>query len=189
MTDATTQAILDATRGSVLDFGVRRTTLTDIARRAGVSRMTVYRRYPDVDAVLLDLMTREFGASLEDTAAAAMAGATDGRGRLRLQIVAGLEALRAHPLLRKVVEAEPELLLPYVLGRLGASQRHALVLLTAGVVAGQADGSIRIGDPELMARALLLCAQSFLFLAEDDAATAALDGELGRIVDATLAPP
>ena len=28
--------------------GVRRTTLTDVARRAGVSRMTIYRRWPDV---------------------------------------------------------------------------------------------------------------------------------------------
>ena len=64
MSDATTEAILDATRASVLDFGIRRTTLTDVARRAGVSRMTVYRRYPDVDAVLRDLMTREFGAAM-----------------------------------------------------------------------------------------------------------------------------
>ncbi|MFA9273137.1 MAG: TetR/AcrR family transcriptional regulator [Baekduiaceae bacterium] len=187
MPHATPPPIRAATRGAALDCGGRRTTLTDIARRAGVSRMTVYRRYPDVDAVLLDLMTREFGASLEATAAAAVAEAADGRERLRLQIVAGLAALRAHPLMRKVVEAEPERLLPYMLGRLGASQRHALVLLTAAVAAGQADGSIRAGDPELMARALLLCAQSFLFLPEDDAATAALDGELGRIVDAMLA--
>jgi AcrR family transcriptional regulator len=44
VSDATTEAILDATRASVLDFGIRRTTLTDVARRAGVSRMTVYRR-------------------------------------------------------------------------------------------------------------------------------------------------
>ena len=34
MTDPTTDAILDATRASVLDFGIRRTTLTDVARRA-----------------------------------------------------------------------------------------------------------------------------------------------------------
>ncbi|MBJ7330064.1 MAG: TetR/AcrR family transcriptional regulator [Solirubrobacteraceae bacterium] len=182
MTDVTTQAILDATRSSVLDFGVRRTTLTDIARRAGVSRMTVYRRYPDVDAVLRDLMTREFGATLEETALAAQAAGNDGRERISRQVVAGVGALRAHPLLRKVVEAEPELLLPYVLGHLGASQRHALVLLTAAVAAGQADGSVREGDPERIARSLLLVAQSFLFSDEQ----AGLDAELERIADGIL---
>lgn len=190
MTDPTTQAILDATRSSVLDFGVRRTTLTDIARRAGVSRMTVYRRYPDVDAVLRELMTREFGATLEATAAAAHEAGKDGRSRLSRQVVSGLRELRDHPLLRKVVDAEPELLLPYVLGHLGASQRHALALLSAAVAAGQDDGSVRAGDPEIIARGLLLVAQSFLFSAgtADAVPTAVLDAELARYVDAALAP-
>ena len=41
--------VLDAARACVLDVGVRRTTMTDVARRAGVSRMTLYRRFPDLD--------------------------------------------------------------------------------------------------------------------------------------------
>jgi AcrR family transcriptional regulator len=188
MTDATTQAILDATRASVLDFGVRRTTLTDIARRAGVSRMTVYRRYPDVDAVLRDLMTREFGATLEATAAAAQQAAADGRTRIGRQVATGVEALREHPLLRKVMDAEPELLLPYALGRIGASQRHALELLTAAVAAGQADGSVRDGDAALIARSVLLVAQSFLFAGPDGTQDSAMEAELARLVDAALAP-
>src|SRR3569833_2238657 len=44
--------ILDAAHAQVMAGGVRRATLTDIASRAGVSRMTVYRRYPDVRSVL-----------------------------------------------------------------------------------------------------------------------------------------
>src|SRR3954449_436669 len=52
--------ILDATRASVLAVGVRRTTLTDVARRAGVSRMTVYRLVPDVTTLILEVMSREF---------------------------------------------------------------------------------------------------------------------------------
>src|SRR5437899_12749917 len=54
------QPILDATRASVLAVGVRRTTLTDVARRAGVSRMTVYRLVPDVTTLILEVMSREF---------------------------------------------------------------------------------------------------------------------------------
>ena len=45
-------AVLDAARDCVLGYGVRRTTLTDVARRAGVSRMTVYRRWPDVQSLI-----------------------------------------------------------------------------------------------------------------------------------------
>lgn len=190
MTDDTTRAILDATRSSVLDFGIRRTTLTDIARRAGVSRMTVYRRYPSVDAVLRDLMTREFGGVLEATAAAARDAGPDGRSRLRRQVVAGVRGLREHVLLRKVVDAEPELLLPYVLGRLGASQHLALALIADAVAAGQADGSIRAGAPDVIAHGVLLVAQSFLLSAGTVEAVRVgeLDAELERIVDAAIAP-
>ena len=51
---------LDAARACILDVGWRRTTLTEVARRAGVSRMTIYRAWPDMPAVLGDLMTREW---------------------------------------------------------------------------------------------------------------------------------
>ena len=53
-------AVLDAVRDCVLAVGVRRTTLADVARRAGVSRMTLYRRWPDLRALVGDLMTREW---------------------------------------------------------------------------------------------------------------------------------
>src|SRR3954471_4019020 len=53
-------AYLDAARACILDVGWRRTTLTEVARRAGVSRMTIYRAWPDMPAVLGDLMTREW---------------------------------------------------------------------------------------------------------------------------------
>src|SRR3954465_14516435 len=54
-------AYLDAARDAILAVGWSRTTLTDIARRAGVSRMTLYRRWPDTQTLLADLMTREWG--------------------------------------------------------------------------------------------------------------------------------
>jgi len=47
------EGILTATRDTVLAVGVRRTTLTDVARRAGVSRMTLYRLVPDVTTLVL----------------------------------------------------------------------------------------------------------------------------------------
>ena len=189
MSDRTTEAILDATRASVLDFGIRRTTLTDVARRAGVSRMTVYRRYPDVDAVLRDLMTREFGRAMAEIAA--RVDGDDGRRRVVDRLLAGVAAFRANPLMSKVVEAEPELLLPYVVGRMGETQRAAVELVAADVASGQQDGSIRGGDARVIAQALLLVTQSFVLSSgiSEDIPEASLLEELALLVDATLRPP
>jgi AcrR family transcriptional regulator len=186
--DETTEAILDATRASVLDFGIRRTTLTDVARRAGVSRMTVYRRYPDVDAVLRDLMTREFGHAMAE-----IAQRTDGpHGRARVvgRILAIVDALGDHPLMTKIVEAEPELLLPYVLDRMGETQRTAVALAAHDIAEGQADGSIRPGEPRVLAQAVLLITQSFVLSGSiaEDVPPAALRAELEHVLAAALAP-
>ena len=43
---------LDAARDCILDVGWRRTTLTEVAKRAGVSRMTIYRTWADMPTLL-----------------------------------------------------------------------------------------------------------------------------------------
>ena len=60
---------LDAARDCILDVGWRRTTLTEVARRAGVSRMTIYRTWADMPQLLGDLMTREWGGVVADSLA------------------------------------------------------------------------------------------------------------------------
>uniref|UniRef100_UPI0024555EF2 TetR/AcrR family transcriptional regulator n=1 Tax=Nocardia abscessus TaxID=120957 RepID=UPI0024555EF2 len=60
-------AILDAARACVQEFGVRRTTLTEVARRAGVSRPTVYRRWPDTGALVAELLVRELRGIVAET--------------------------------------------------------------------------------------------------------------------------
>ena len=183
-------AVLDATRDCVLAYGVRRTTVSDVARRAGVSRMSIYRRWPDVRSLVADLMSREWHRVLVGTA-----GAPQRRGTVRRRAVAQMvavgAALRAHPLLRKIREADPEVLLPYMLDRRGASQDEMLAFIEEAVRAGQRDGSVRRGNARHMARAALLTAQSFVLssaliadaYSEDD-----LDTELGALLDRYLAP-
>lgn len=156
--------VLDAARDCVLAYGVRRTTLTDVARRAGVSRMTIYRRWPDVRSLVGDLMTREWvrvaeGVDLADPVKA---------------VVAGVRALRAHPLWRKIVEVDPELLLPYLLDRRGATHEAILDLLEP------------VTGDRVKAATVLLVAQSFLVsgptLLEDDL----LDAELTTLLERYL---
>ena len=187
-------AVLDAVRDCVLAVGVRRTTLTDVARRAGVSRMTLYRRWPDVRSLVGDLMTREWVAVATGAMPERRPGA-DARGLIVDGLVAGVEAFRVHPLFRKIVDVDPELLLPYVLDRRGASQEALIALLADAVREGHTDGSVRAGHVERQARALLLIVQSFTLSLrtmtdEDDAdlSSEAFLAELRSILERTLTP-
>ncbi|MFJ4616904.1 TetR/AcrR family transcriptional regulator [Streptomyces sp. NPDC088812] len=185
-------AVLDAVRDCVLAVGVRRTTLTDVARRAGVSRMTLYRRWPDVRSLVGDLMTREW-VGVATAALPERRPGTRARALLVDGLVAGVAAFRAHPLFRKIVDVDPELLLPYVLDRRGASQEALLELLADGLREGHADGSVRPGHPERQARSLLLVVQSFTLSLrtmtdEDDPEldSAAFLTELRTVLERTL---
>ncbi|WP_017625050.1 TetR/AcrR family transcriptional regulator [Nocardiopsis chromatogenes] len=188
-------AVLDAARACVEAFGIRRTTLTDVARRAGVSRPTVYRRWPDVTALVADLLTRELLALLDRADDSRGAGAGDGARTARERLTAqaeGLmrEALR-HPLFTRIIDHEPETMAVYAFQRLGTSQFAALDLLRSGIEDGQADGSIRQGDTEGMARVVLLSVQSLMTsrrLTEDVLDEDALVAEARRLLDGYLAP-
>ncbi|PRC43645.1 TetR family transcriptional regulator, partial [Mycobacterium sp. ITM-2017-0098] len=57
--------ILDAAAACILAYGVERTTMTEIARRARVSRPTIYRRWPDIRWVIAELLTIRIAGVLE----------------------------------------------------------------------------------------------------------------------------
>lgn len=184
------RVLLDAARDCVLDQGVRRTTLTDVARRARVSRMTLYRRYPDVRSLLAALMTREFGQLLT-RATASVADAPSARDRLVRGAVAGLRAITADPLMRIVLDRDGALVLPYVVERLGSTQKIAEAFLVGQLTAGHADGSIREADTAAQSRAILLTVQSFVLShtpATADVPSDSLLAELTHLLDAALRP-
>ncbi|MGW0291070.1 TetR/AcrR family transcriptional regulator [Streptomyces tuirus] len=191
---ADNDVVLDAVRDCVLAVGVRRTTMTDVARRAGLSRMTLYRRWPDVRSLVGDLMTREWIAVATGSMPESRPEAGT-RPPLIDGLVAGVEAFRAHPLFQKIVDVDPELLLPYVLDRRGASQEALLELLAGVLREGHADGSVREAPAERQARTVLLILQSFALSLrtmtdEDDAelTTAAFLAELRTVLERTLTP-
>jgi AcrR family transcriptional regulator len=181
--------VAEAVRESVLAVGVRRTTLTDVARRAGVSRMTLYRMVPDVEALILSVMTGDFAALLADAEARA-ARRRSARARLVAMTADVARRLPDEPLFRRVIEVDPDLLLPYLTERVGSTQRLAIEHLRRVVAEGQADGSIRGGDPALMATALLVAVTPFIVSARllDDLGRDAVVDELAAGLDGWLEP-
>jgi AcrR family transcriptional regulator len=147
------ERILDAAYELLLAIGMRRMTMADIARHAEVSRATLYRRWPNVQAVVAALMTREWTTALMS---AFQPDAVDGRARLVEGVVEVVAKTRVHPLMRKIIELDPEFLTPYLLERRGSSTVAHLALVEEGLKAGQADGSIRDADPVWLARQIIL---------------------------------
>jgi AcrR family transcriptional regulator len=181
--------VAEAVRESVLAVGVRRTTLTDVARRAGVSRMTLYRMVPDVEALILSVMTTDFAELLADAEAGA-SRRRSARARLVAMTADVARRLPDEPLFRRVIDVDPDLLLPYLTERIGSTQRLAIEHVQRVIADGQADGSIRSGDPAVMASALLLAIAPFVIsarLLEEIGRDAAIE-ELATGIDGWLRP-
>jgi len=182
---------LDAARECILDVGWRRTTLTEVARRAGVSRMTIYRTWSDMQQLLGDLMTREWGAVVSE-AVAAKDAEVEPVSQLVDEIVGTVRALRDNELFVRIVELDPELLLPYLLSRRGRSQDAILALTEQQIRSAQKADAVRAGNPTAIARTLLLAAHGFVLSAhtmvDDEVTEAELDAELRLVLTRALAP-
>ncbi len=186
--DDVDSGLLDAARECVMAVGFRRTTLTDVARRAGVSRMTVYRRFPDVEALLQALMTREFLAVLTDVV---HVEADSARERLAAGVTHGAQALSEHPLFNRLMDVDPELLMPYAFHRYGAFQRAVLVAFAALIREGVREGSIRDEDPELLATTIELMVRGAVLGARTEEVAeqrAVICRQLGEMIDRGLRP-
>lgn len=103
--------ILAATLEQAELVGMRRITMEDVARRSGVGRATLYRRFPTkaalIDAVVLAEARRYF-----DGHTRACSHATTLEDRLVYGTVFTVTFLREHVLLKKLLRTEPETLLP-----------------------------------------------------------------------------
>src|SRR6266487_832162 len=58
------QAILDTTAGLVAEHGLRAVTMSQIAEQTGIGRATLYKYFPDVDAILLSWHEQQIAGHL-----------------------------------------------------------------------------------------------------------------------------
>jgi AcrR family transcriptional regulator len=191
MTSQRNTAILRAAAEEVAAVGLRRTSLTDVAKRAGVSRMTVYREYGDAPTLWRSLLTAEISEVVSQADEAAQTSARNGRERLVMAVVEGVTRLAQHPLVTRVLELDPELILPFVVDRLGSGQQIAAESLREMLAAGVADGSIGECDIAATAHLLLLITQSLVFssrVTPDDTDFPAVTAQLRRMLDSYLTP-
>ncbi|MGH9108659.1 MAG: TetR/AcrR family transcriptional regulator [Acidimicrobiales bacterium] len=126
--------MLRATYECVARWGLAKTTVDDAARRAGVSRATVYRYFPggrdELVGAVVSWEHRRFYARLYQQLGAA--------GSLEEVMERGLRfahrAIREHEVLQRVLETEPELLLPRLTTEAAATQRAVAAFLVPYLV-------------------------------------------------------
>ncbi|MCB0949686.1 MAG: TetR/AcrR family transcriptional regulator [Mycobacterium sp.] len=147
--------ILDAAAACILAYGVERTTMTEIARRARVSRPTIYRRWPDIRWVIAELLTNRIAGVLEEIPDGGV-----GREAMVRRVVAVAEHLRKDEVVMSVIVNAPNLAMVYIAERLGTSQKILVEALAEAIELAQDDGSVRPGDPRQMAAMCLLITQS-----------------------------
>ena len=104
--ERTGQKILDAAMSSLLAKGLKRTSIEAIAALAGVSHMTVYRRWPHKEDLFSDLLSRE-ADQLFAHVDRELAGTGDPQERLIEGFAAIFWSFYDHPLLAREYAADP----------------------------------------------------------------------------------
>ena len=105
--DRVTAAALD----QFADFGIRRSTIDDVARRAGVSRVSVFRRVATKQGLVEIVIAREIRRGMTELDRAWERGQTL-EERLVLGLSFGVRYVSGHPLFDRLLRSEPDFLLP-----------------------------------------------------------------------------
>lgn len=156
--DVVRERILDAALAEFSAHGLRRTGMEDLAKRAGVGRATVYRRFSDKDELVRAVILRETQRFI-----AAFDAVVRRHGRISDQIIEGwvfaISHVRAHPLFSGLLKADPEAILPFLTVHNGVLLAAARDFVVPFIRAAQERGEVPCFTPEpvaeLMARIVL----------------------------------
>lgn len=161
--DAELARLLDAAMDEIAQHGLERTSINHVARRAGVSRPTAYRRLGGKEQLVRRLLVRIAETFLHEfESAVAGVDAVDERaGEL---FVAGVRTARAHPLVQQLLTHEPDAIVPSL-----TSDGAPIVAMVRGTIAHVLDpqGTLPAGRAELAADLLVRLSTSFILTASD----------------------
>ncbi|HME03044.1 MAG TPA: TetR/AcrR family transcriptional regulator [Solirubrobacteraceae bacterium] len=109
--DATVDRVAAAAFEMFAEYGIRRATIDDVARRAGVSKMTVFRRFQSKQGLVGVVIAREIRRGMAE-----LDRVWEREQTLEQRVVLGfsfaVNFVRGHALFDRLLRSEPELLLP-----------------------------------------------------------------------------
>jgi AcrR family transcriptional regulator len=156
------EEVLDAALAQFEQIGIRRSTIEDIARRAGIDRVTVYRRVGSKDDVIQAVLVREAQRIIgEVNAATALLPTLE--QRMATSFAMAVLQLRENALFNRMLALDGDTVLPRI-------TTQASPLLAIGIAASvgllrqaQADGLVgTLADPQAVSEILVRLIQSFV---------------------------
>ncbi len=163
--DVLAQRILDAALELAAASGLKHLTMDDVAKRARVGRMTVYRRFGSKPTLLDALAVREARRCLTQITGALDPSAPIDQ-RFADLFVATLKVIREHPLLERLARVEPDALILELTRNDSAVFRLVLDFLTGWITAAQLAGDLPPADPAPLAELALRLGASFVLIPE-----------------------
>jgi TetR/AcrR family transcriptional repressor of uid operon len=153
--------ILEATLTLFIENGVRKTSIDDIAEKAGIGRATVYRKFKDKDELVQAVIIREINSKLSELE------------KYVKDIVSPLDALieafvqavylaHSNPLIRRLIESEPDYTLPFLTTKYGPTMALSRHYLGEQIRRAQKMGQISDLPADTSAELLLRLIQSLL---------------------------
>ncbi|HEY3842148.1 MAG TPA: TetR/AcrR family transcriptional regulator [Acidimicrobiales bacterium] len=148
--DGEHERVLDAALSAFLDFGIRRTSMGEIAKRSAISPATLYRRFAGKDDVVWAVGRREARQLilLVDREVDPAAPAED---QVVSMFVAFLQGLRNNRLLSRLLATEPEVVLPLLTIHGGPALQLGRAYLADFIRRLQEQGQVRRFDPDPVA--------------------------------------
>ena len=161
--DAMSERILDAAVDLVGASGLRHLTMDDVAARARVGRMTVYRRFGDRERLIDALAVRESQRCLAEIDATVDPGApiTD---QIAQGFLTSLRLVREHPVLDRFARHEPETALEALNQDGGAIFAISRSFVAERVRDAKRRGLVGDVEPEHVAELLIRIGFSFLLM-------------------------
>jgi AcrR family transcriptional regulator len=154
-----TTRILDAALEEFGTYGLRRTNVDNVARRAGLARATVYRRFGSKKDLMQAVALREGRRAM-----VAMVRAAEGRPTIEERLVegfvTGIGLARGNPLLTRLISTEPEMVLPYL-----TTDSRFVLTFARDFLAEQfrrSPGPPAVAAPDAAAEIMVRLAMSFL---------------------------
>jgi TetR/AcrR family transcriptional regulator, repressor for uid operon len=187
--DATVDRISAAAFEVFAEYGIRRATIDDVARRAGVSKMTVFRRFQSKQGLVGVVIAREIRRGMEE-----LDRVWEREQTLEQRVVLGLSFavnfVRGHAVFDRLLRSEPELILPLLTvdGTAALALYRELIgqRLRAEVRAGRAAPNDVDQAAEVLARlaiSLLLTREGTITLDDDETIVALVRNVLLPMLD------
>ncbi|MEP9393123.1 TetR/AcrR family transcriptional regulator [Gordonia sp. VNQ95] len=154
--------LLDAAYDQFRRMGIQRTSLEEVARRAGTSRVTLYRKFTNKDILVEEVMLREFRRYLVQFLAD-VAPARTAADRLVAGFLSAYRAVTTNPLIIGLLEVEPSVLAGLIGGDDGRLLTAVRIFVAAQLREEQQAGNLR-GDLDVDLTAEMLARISVSFV-------------------------